>query len=49
MNVTSYPLLVCVISFVVLAISARLGVLVSQRRCIQETCVRTSVLSRLQP
>jgi len=29
MNVTSYPLLVCVISFVVLAISARLGVLVS--------------------
>ncbi|MGN6720101.1 MAG: hypothetical protein ACTHLX_22255 [Candidatus Binatia bacterium] len=39
-GITSYPLLVFVISFVVLAISARLGVLVSQRRHILEGDVR---------
>ena len=40
MNITSYPALVFVISFVVLAISARLGVLFSQRRRIPEGDVR---------
>ena len=39
-NITSYPALVFVISFVVLAISARLGVLFSQRRRIPEGDVR---------
>jgi hypothetical protein len=39
-NITSYPALVFVISFVVLAISARLGVLFSQRRRIPEGGVR---------
>ena len=39
-NITSYPALVFVISFVVLAISARLGVLFSQWRRIPEGGVR---------
>src|SRR5512144_1504480 len=39
-DITSYPALVFVISFVVLAISARLGVLFSQRRHIPEGDVR---------
>ena len=40
MNVTSYPALVFVVSFVGLAISARLGVFFSQRRSIPEGGVR---------
>ena len=40
MNITSYPALLFVISFVVLAISARLGVLFSQWRSIPEGDVR---------
>ena len=40
MNVTNYPALVFVISFVVLAISARLGVLFSQRQRIPDGDVR---------